>query len=264
MSNTFIPLFVDDESISSFCSKFCISNSDFKKAMYTKEQLNAIYLDFLTKKDILTKNLNLIENSLKKCDKVHSISARAKDPEHLIEKIIRKTNESNKRYTIENYFLEITDLIGIRLLYVFKEDFPEIHQFIQSEFLDRIKEKIACVRQGDKTEIYEGLDLKIEKRNGYRSVHYIVDTEDSLCCEIQVRTLTEEAWGEIDHSIRYPYNKNNQKLTVFDDIMSNITGTLDDLSSFAYNYLLDTKNKQNEGRSFNEVFIDFLKETKVK
>ena len=25
-----------------------------------------------------------------------------------------------------------------------------------------------------------------------------------VCCEIQVRTLFEEIWGEIDHSINYP------------------------------------------------------------
>lgn len=26
-----------------------------------------------------------------------------------------------------------------------------------------------------------------------------------VCCEIQVRTLFEEIWGEIDHSINYPH-----------------------------------------------------------
>ena len=25
-----------------------------------------------------------------------------------------------------------------------------------------------------------------------------------MCCEIQVRTLFEEIWGEIDHAINYP------------------------------------------------------------
>ena len=46
MSNTPIPLFVDADSVNRFCSKFSISDSDFKKAMYTSEQLNCIYLDF--------------------------------------------------------------------------------------------------------------------------------------------------------------------------------------------------------------------------
>lgn len=55
MSNTPIPLFVDADSVNRFCSKFSISDSDFKKAMYTSEQLNCIYLDFLGKKDILAK-----------------------------------------------------------------------------------------------------------------------------------------------------------------------------------------------------------------
>ncbi|MCY1382839.1 hypothetical protein D9M69_709010 [compost metagenome] len=28
--------------------------------------------------------------------------------------------------------------------------------------------------------------------------------QDGVACEVQVRTLFEEAWGEIDHSINYP------------------------------------------------------------
>lgn len=42
----------------------------------------------------------------------------------------------------------------------------------------------------------------------YTSVHYLVRprSDAKWCCEIQVRTLFEEAWGEIEHAINYPHN----------------------------------------------------------
>jgi hypothetical protein len=40
----------------------------------------------------------------------------------------------------------------------------------------------------------------------YTSVHYIIGSgsQTPLTCEIQVRTLMEEVWGEVDHKINYP------------------------------------------------------------
>src|SRR5439155_324946 len=40
----------------------------------------------------------------------------------------------------------------------------------------------------------------------YTSVHYIVSSKSqtTITCEIQVRTLMEEVWGEVDHTVNYP------------------------------------------------------------
>ena len=54
---------------------------------------------------------------------------------------------------------------------------------------------------------FERLELITElKESYYTSVHYVLKPrQDShLTCEVQVRTLLEEAWGEIDHSMNYP------------------------------------------------------------
>ena len=50
-----------------------------------------------------------------------------------------------------------------------------------------------------------GFRVKI-KESYYTSIHYLVKPRPDgyLCCEVQVRTLFEEAWGEIDHAINYP------------------------------------------------------------
>jgi ppGpp synthetase/RelA/SpoT-type nucleotidyltranferase len=43
--------------------------------------------------------------------------------------------------------------------------------------------------------------------NQTTSVHYVIasGSRKIKTCEIQVRTLLEEVWGEIDHSINYPH-----------------------------------------------------------
>ena len=49
------------------------------------------------------------------------------------------------------------------------------------------------------------------KESLYTSVHYVIKPrEDSpVSCEIQVRTLLEEVWGEIDHLVNYPEPTDN-------------------------------------------------------
>jgi GTP pyrophosphokinase len=44
--------------------------------------------------------------------------------------------------------------------------------------------------------------------NLYTSVHYVVSDQMpglKMTCELQVRTLTEETWGEVDHTLNYPH-----------------------------------------------------------
>lgn len=55
---------------------------------------------------------------------------------------------------------------------------------------------------------FHDLGCRCERRDSfYTSVHFVVrPRQDSpLSCEIQVRTLFEEIWGEIDHSLNYPH-----------------------------------------------------------
>ena len=52
-------------------------------------------------------------------------------------------------------------------------------------------------------EFFEELGVKVEiKESFYTSVHYLVKPrrDSPICCEIQVGTLFEEIWGDVDHS----------------------------------------------------------------
>lgn len=41
----------------------------------------------------------------------------------------------------------------------------------------------------------------------YTSVHYVIGSASrtTVTAEIQVRTLMEEVWGEVDHTMNYPH-----------------------------------------------------------
>lgn len=162
---------------------------------------------------------------------IHSIKTRIKDREHLHDKIERKFHERGVRITQDNLFLEITDLIWIRILYIHQDQFPEIHNLISNNINRKyIEEPRAMTRDPEITQIYENLNIRTELRSTfYTSVHYVItpnnNQENPICCEIQVRNLFEEIWGEIDHAINYPHPTNNLACSEQLKVLSKLVGT---------------------------------------
>ncbi|MCT3801743.1 RelA/SpoT domain-containing protein [Elizabethkingia anophelis] len=164
---------------------------------------------------------------------VHSIKSRLKDPLHLKDKLIRK-HKNGKIITEENIFNEITDFIGVRVLHLYQDQFPSIHEEIKKKidsgdwvFVEQPK---AYTWDPETIKFYEDLDLTTELRDTYyTSIHYLVkpNNQNTICCEIQVRTLFEEIWGEIDHTINYPHKTESiackEQLRVLSKLVS--TGT---------------------------------------
>jgi hypothetical protein len=72
-------------------------------------------------------------------------------------------------------------------------------------------------------------------KNNYRSIHYILETKPAsqpIYGELQVRTLFEEVWSEIDHTIRYPNKTDNKELKFILDIFNRLTGMADEVAMF--------------------------------
>lgn len=143
---------------------------------------------------------------------VHSIRSRLKDEGHLAEKIKRRDKDGKITDSI-NLFSQITDLAGLRVLHLYQTQFARIDSFIRRKVKNktwRLVEKPVAYTWDPESEVYfKGFKIRTElKPSYYTSVHYLVapanDEDDAICCEVQVRTLFEEAWGEIDHAINYP------------------------------------------------------------
>lgn len=147
---------------------------------------------------------------------VHSMKGRVKKPDHLRGKLIRKARECREKgelfdITTDNLFDKITDLAGFRVLHLHTEQFGEINQVLLGILRD---EKWQLV-EGPKARVWDEeykkyfVDLGVEAETNqrlYTSVHYLIKTnnEKQSTCEVQVRTLAEELWGEVDHTINYP------------------------------------------------------------
>ncbi len=209
----------------------------FDKSGLKWENLAEIYNDYnenyfedyqKTARDLIT----YLEESAPQ--EVRAIYGRAKNSQHLIEKIIRKVgSENSEKYrliTKDNYRTKITDLIGIRILVLAKEEWDIIDKHLHDKFQEFREPPVAYVCYGDR-EIFDISRIQIDYTNkGYRSQHYIVDYAGCIC-EIQVRTLAEEVYGEYDHRVRYPYQVDNKFLHRYSKIISKSTSELDDLIS---------------------------------
>ena len=213
--------------------KFLIDNS------IDWNELEKIYNDYSMYRKSYETQANLIANILREHKKVHSVKARVKDENHLIEKIIRKTEDRRRKYgqdfnfTVENYKDEITDLVGIRVIHIFKEDWEEIHNFITKIW--NVNEIVANIRKGDNTKTFEDLGIEVCSRlSGYRSVHYLVEsypTTEKVITEVQVRTIFEEGYGEIDHQLRYSLSEIPEILEQNLMLLNRIAGSSDEMAS---------------------------------
>jgi ppGpp synthetase/RelA/SpoT-type nucleotidyltranferase len=142
---------------------------------------------------------------------IHSTRYRMKGEDHLAKKIVRKKVEEDRLITPETLLKDVTDLSGVRVLHLHKEQFVQIHKVIMQQVADRywalFEPPKAYTWDPEFETFFEELGLRIElKESHYTSVHYVVKPNEELplTCEIQVRTLFEEVWGEIDHVLNYP------------------------------------------------------------
>lgn len=150
---------------------------------------------------------------------VHSIRHRIKDLDHLLEKVERKNSEDRslsdeKRkgdIHAENVFSRITDIAGVRVLHLHASQFEEIHCAItkkleEEEFI-LFEPPKAYTWDPESGSFFDRLGIKRElKESYYTSIHYVLrpNSQSRATCEVQVRTLLEEVWGEVDHTMNYP------------------------------------------------------------
>jgi ppGpp synthetase/RelA/SpoT-type nucleotidyltranferase len=147
---------------------------------------------------------------------VHSVKSRLKNREHLQAKIQKKSNTDNV-IDRTNLGHKITDLCGVRVLHLHQDQLRIIHE----EILRKINVRgdwflheppRAYTWDPERRDFYQTIGFEVHlKPSSYTSVHYTVRprADSPLCCEIQVRTLFEEIWGEVDHALNYPNETDN-------------------------------------------------------
>ena len=218
--------------------------------------LQQIYEDYVRLRPKLGLVALLVSEPLGQLEMVQSLKMRVKDPLHLVAKVVRREREEyGLRISVENYRTHITDLVGVRAMHVTKGEWKPIHDFLVSTF--RVSgPPVAYVRLGDTngcTQAYRARGCEVREHSaGYRSVHYVVQIElDGVVypVEIQVRTLLEEAWSEIDHALRYPYRNGDGRLERCMTALSMLVGLGDTLASEARSHGDDGARADLEAQS---------------
>lgn len=233
-----------------FFKKYQIDEKEYRLADFKWEQLSDIYNAYLQEMPQCRALENYFLECLKDVDNVHSVITRLKDPEHVIEAIIRNKIK-NKKLEInnKNYREVVTDLIKVKVLHLFKEDWESIHEYIIDKWTLRVK-PLAYVREGDEKALLDrmrerGCDIQLHN-SGYRSINYqAISSLDNKTnyVEIQVRTLFEEAWSDIDHIIRDSHDMDSQLLLQYLSHFHQIAGMADEMGSFLQKHLKDNQKK---------------------
>jgi putative GTP pyrophosphokinase len=147
---------------------------------------------------------------------VQRVYSRIKRPESVVDKIKRKA-ESFPDGLVPASFHAMTDTLGVRLVIYFLRHLPMVDRELRHSGLFEISEThrpVAYLNADLATRLsLQHLKL-VQKDSGYASIHYILRLKNSSLprserpwFELQLRTITEHTWGEIEHVLGYKPDK---------------------------------------------------------
>lgn len=258
-NSTSVRLMSFELSKEEFLKKTNISEEVFQTAKIEWDVLVAIASSYEESYQALQSVAEQISSRVRTIEGVHSVRWRIKDTLHLLKKIIRKRAERDPKekwmkIDSSNYLSVVTDLIGVRALHLFRDECLVIDEEIRKTW-NFAEPVLIFKRDGDR------IQPEMVKRGGhetvhiagYRSVHYIVQTQPEkteYLVEIQVRTIFQEGWSEIDHRVKYPDYSDNPQLAVFLSVFNGLAGSADEMGSFVQELtkILRASEQANLGR----------------
>ncbi len=123
--------------------------------------------------------------------KIHHLTSRLKTSGSLREKLRRKPG----RY---RQLSDVTDLVGVRIITYFEQDVAAVSRALEAVF------DIDWDNSVDKSKVHD------PDRFGYMGVHYVTRFESreyaggcSPRFEVQIRSILQHAWAEIEHDLGY-------------------------------------------------------------
>lgn len=162
---------------------------------------------------------------------IYRVSSRIKTLDSLVAKLERKG------LTLEPEALRsLDDVVGARIVCMFQEDLERIHQYLVScEAIELCGVPEAYIWDG--MEWTQSGEFQVERKaSGYGAIHYIarlnpeiIGTANPACSikfELQVRTLMQEAWAALEHSVGYK-NSIPDRIRGYFDSAADLLGLID-------------------------------------
>lgn len=203
-----------------------MANYDVDEIVKKYEKSFEIYESFET----ILKNYiqGLLDKAIQegKLDK-ESVEIKSRTKE--IESFKGKISRDDKKLKYKDPLSEITDLVGIKIMLTSLKDENIVYELLKLEMKDNIDKENSV----DKTE-----DIKKERKFGYLGRHLVVFYDENmfelgkhlinkeihpshfkgLRAEIQIKTLLQHVWAEVEHKARYKAGEelSNDKKRYFD------------------------------------------------
>ncbi len=134
----------------------------------------------------------------------HSVTCRVKDRLSLIKKIDKKGKYKQ--------LSDITDVVGVRIISNYSDEVDKIAKLVEEEF---------CIDEDNSIDKRKALD---PDRFGYLSLHYVAKLNEvrtglreyasfsDINFEIQIRSILQHTWAEIEHDIGYKSKNETPRL----------------------------------------------------
>jgi putative GTP pyrophosphokinase len=228
----------------------------------TLESLVAVYEQHTAQIGLFRDQLLLALSSSARLNAVvHSFRSRLKDQSHLLDKLTRKylkCKSDGQPFDIDkdNLLLKINDLVGVRILHLYTRQIREIDGALREVFqegkYDLLEGPFARSWDDESRQFFR--DCQIETQDSpsmYTSVHYVIGSASrtKVTAEIQVRTLAEEVWGEVDHSINYPHKTDSVACAEQLKVLARVTSSASRLVDSIFLTLEDDRNRRGSSET---------------
>jgi ppGpp synthetase/RelA/SpoT-type nucleotidyltranferase len=131
---------------------------------------------------------------------IHTTQFRAKSVDSFERKCYKFEPNGRRRYA--NPLVEITDLAGVRIIVFVKESVnticSEIKTLLHVKEIEDIGERVYSGGKFGYQSTHLLVTLGVDRRNLIENKKY-----KDMVCEIQVRTILQHAWAEMEHDIQY-------------------------------------------------------------
>jgi putative GTP pyrophosphokinase len=190
---------------------------------------------------------------------IHRIRTRVKRVESVEDKILRRPDVFTAGLSPESV-RTMNDTLGARVILYFLCHLPLIDRELR-KMEDKLEiSQVSPPKAYLPEELAKRLSLfhlkPTQKESGYASIHYILRLKDSEVpvdqrpwFELQVRTLVEDAWGEIEHVLGYkPEKRTSFAVRRQFQIISKQLGAIDE----HFNFLNDELTRFQEEVKYDE------------
>jgi len=135
---------------------------------------------------------------------VTKVEGRVKDKEECIKKFQRKylskLEADDHAYEIKSY---LSDLIGIRIVCLYEDEISAVSEVLKSHFkIIDVTDKIAAIESTEDLFGYKGLHMDMACSEEMAASVQYAGVADQFC-EVQIRSLIQDAWSVLDHKIKY-------------------------------------------------------------